>query len=143
MTVNLTDLKAELDTDPKALGYAAHVTSGSTAALARMLNEVGLSGESIDVESVSVDDAKHALDYVEVGSLTADKRGELAILLSGVRLKVKNANVRNAFADIFAGGSNSRAALIALQDRSAARAEVLFGMDVVVTHSTVAKALAS
>jgi hypothetical protein len=41
MPLTLAALKTELQTDPTALGYAAHVASGTTWQLAEILNGEG------------------------------------------------------------------------------------------------------
>jgi hypothetical protein len=140
MPFSLPALTAEINNDPKALGYAA--LKDQPQALADRMNEAGASGETITKDFVPVEDVVAAIvraDYDAAGP--AGKTFLQEIVLRGSRVKVGDANVRASLAGIFTAGTTSRANLLALSTRPASRAEILFGMYYNVTDINVAHAL--
>lgn len=127
--MDIAALRTELQTDPQALGYAPHVASGNHTALRKLINEPGLSGETITVTSLSVEAIKDAIVYSEMLALNAQQRDTLIFLLQGSQLNLSN-NVKQAFADLFGAGTTSRSNLQALATRPASRAEALFDQSV-------------
>lgn len=139
MAVVLTELRTELDTDPTGLGYAPFIPGGNLTALADLVNT--LTDIDIDKLSISNFDVINALDYTEVNSLASPEREALTILTQPDRIPVSS-NTKNAFAAIFAAGTNSRANLQAISRKKATRAEILFGANVTVTSGQIGDALA-
>lgn len=131
-------LKTEIDTDPKTLGisFDPQENEANNRAIADKLNEVGASGESVDVSVRQ----PYELQAVVVGSefeglSAAKQRGWLAIVgLS--EIPMKNVGLRAQVTSIWSAGA-TRTALGNLQTKSATRAEVLFGEKVSVTSHDV------
>lgn len=137
MAINFATLTTEINTDPMALGYAGK----NDAAIAGLLNAVGLSGEIVDRSTVTSAQIQEQVVGSEFAALSAvAQRLWLAILSIDV-VPVKNANLRAQVLSVWAAGTTTRSNLAALQTKSATRAEVLFGENVIVTHQDVAKAL--
>lgn len=136
MVINLGQLKTELATDPKGLGYS----SLSDREAANKLNEVGASSEMVDVVQVSALEMQSTVVGSEFASLSATaQRAWLAIVGLG-RVPVKNINLRGQILSIWGASTTTRTNLATLQTKSATRAEVLFGEGVSITQSDVQKA---
>ena len=139
----LVELKAEIDTDPKNLGYAGL----KDEPVAALLNEIGLSvpPEILPNTSVAV---KDVLDAVDGSELSAVNINGLQFFLS--RLQTASGSIdisqgspiKGQVAAIFTVGNapNSRTALDALKTREASRAEILFGSGVTVSYMDVGTA---
>lgn len=137
----LVELKTELDTDPKSLGYDGK----SDPECAELLNEVGLSEETIANDTALIHDVMDAVDADELTSVPINKlqfflarmgNGETTVDVS------TGSPMVSQVVDIFGGGvaPNTLAALNALTERDASRAEVLFGSGVSVLHLDVGRA---
>lgn len=135
----LAILKIELDGDPASLGYTT-----DDPACADLLNEVGLSNETIPNESVSVVEIMEAIDPDELGAIPINewlfflKR----LRLSGGRIDASDGKkFQEQAVKVFpVGAANTRAALLVLKTRSASRAEVLFDAGVSVGFLDVSRA---
>ncbi len=135
MSIDLNVLKTELDTDPQVLGLAA-MTDGVAAT---KLNEVGASSETIEPEFITAVQAQSAIAAADFSALSATEQRMWIAILSLGRIPIRNTNIRAQVAGIWSGTA-SATALAALQDRSASRAEILFGEDEVVGMMHVHKA---
>ncbi len=135
MVLDLTILNAELTTDPQTLGYS----SLNDRETANKLNEVGASGEivaagsGLDV-SVIIDNCVKT----EIDGLTTNQ----SVLFSGLiaREIIHPGRFDALIKAIFSAGTTTRTNLANLANRSASRAEVLFGADINITQSNVQKA---
>lgn len=139
MPVNLVALRNELITDPRALGLAALDDEKAAA----KLNVRGVTGETLQPTSISIADLQRAVVGSEfLALLDAQRDLWLAILSSSVNsiINPKDMNVRGQIAQVWGVGTTTRDNLIALQIRSASRAEILFGEDVIVTALDVNRA---
>lgn len=136
----LAQLRIELDADPKSLGYAGK-TNPEVAAL---LNEIGLSGETIGNTSVPVYRVRDEILVNEFAAVSAGKRDLILMILGNgeLELDITNSKLVNQFMNTFteAIAPNTRAALMSLATRDCSRAESLFGANVVVTMFDVAEA---
>lgn len=141
MAIDYAALKTEIQTDPKALGFAALVTAGNDQGIADKLNQVGASGETIGSGVIPTWRIINATDPTEWAALTAQEKQRYQTLTGAGLLDTSNTNVRTAFTSMFAVGTATRTALNGLTTRSAARAEVLFGAGTVITSADVARAL--
>lgn len=138
MALNLAALTAEINADPKALGYVGK----SDSQIADLLNTPGLSAETIFKAYTDTPDVVACIVRSEWTALAAaDKQFLAEVILAAPTLKTGDANLRAAVAGIFANGTTSRANLIAAASKSASRAEVLFGENTTVSHQDVARAL--
>lgn len=136
MPVDPVALKAELETDPKVMGFAF---PDDPVGDAEKLNERGLSGETIEVEFVTTLQAHAAVDLPEFLTLSSGEQNFWLAMIQAAAVEggfpVKDPAVRAQIGGLFRAGPQpvTRAALIALQSRPASRAEVLFGEDVAVS----------
>jgi hypothetical protein len=143
----LTALRAELDNDPKALGYAAlKLLSNAAEALANKLNEPGtVPADTLFKSYVPIEDVLAAIDWVEYRNLvqestTAPSKAAVDQFVRGTRIKSGSSNMRATMVALFPAGT-TRTALTALASRAAARAEVLWGEGFAVTPTDVGNAL--
>ncbi len=139
MTINYSQLKTEIQTDPAALGYAPFIASGSDNAIADLLNAVG--AFSINRTRIPAVEVVNAIVPTEWTALTADEKNRISFIVSAGEVDASAANTRSAFLAAFAGGTTTRANLVALQTRPGSRAEALFGSGTFVSADDVAKAL--
>jgi hypothetical protein len=137
-------LAAELDNDPKALGYEVMVDSNGNhdvGLVTEALNTPGRSGETLIADRVETETIAGAIVRTEWNSLPADAKTFLAdVVLSGPWVRTGSATMRANLAALFPAGSQTRDAMIALASRPAARAEILFGADGLVTAGQVEEA---
>jgi hypothetical protein len=131
-------LHTEITTDPESLGYAGK----TDPEVADLLNEVGLSGETILQGQI---DAAEIQKQVVASEFLALSNGEqnlwLAIISPGAGLvDISDSNIQAQALTIWAAGTTTRANLVALATRSCSRAEKLFEANVSVGHLDVAKA---
>lgn len=136
MPIDYTILKNEIDTDPMGLGYAGN-TDPEVAAL---MNEIGGSGEKIDRDFVDGQEMMSVVVIPEYAALSDVQRmGWSAIISAGAGMvDVNNAGTIAQVTAIWGAGTTTRDNLIALRQRDASRAEVLFGQGV--SHLDVGKA---
>lgn len=136
----LQTLRTELDTDPQTLGYAGK----TNYQIALLLNEVGLSGETIDREFVMASELQGAVVGSEAILLLSPQRdlwaAFMSIAIADGTIPLDNNNLRGQVLEVWGAGTTTRSNLAALQTRSASRAEVLFGDGVVVTDNDVEEA---
>lgn len=137
-------IRTELDTDPKSLGYATLRTqSNAPEAVAAKLNQVGASAETLFKSYVAAEDVVAAIVRSEYDSLSAANKAFLNdVILSASRLKSGDANLRASITGVFAAGTTSRTNLTTLASRSATRAEALWGENTYISDVQVADALA-
>lgn len=139
MAITLTALKNELNSDPKSLGYSAL----DDFEAADKLNEAGASGETIEPAFVTAFQAQQEVVGSEYLTLTIGEQNlwnAILISVDSQGVPIKNAIIRGQVATIWGAGTTTRTNLVALQTRSASRAEVLFGEDVVVSMMDVHRA---
>lgn len=119
-------LKAEIDTDPKELGYA----DKTDQEVANLLNEIGLSGDTVLKSSVSPEEMLFALDYDDLAGLLVAQLQILTLYTNNGDLDINNALIQKTFKALFGAETTSRANLLALAQQSASRAQVLCGKNV-------------
>jgi hypothetical protein len=135
-------IRAEIDADPKSLGYATlRAQSNGPEAAAAKLNELGASAETLTRTWVDTTEALAVLVGTEVTALAQANRDLLAIVTSTTRIKTGSQTMRAALGGIFGAGTTSRTNLQALATRSASRAEALWGEGAYVSASDVGTAL--
>lgn len=131
--MDLVALKAELTSDPAAIGYAA--ANGDHEAIAKFLNKPQ---RTIDAEVINGGVLVSCLDKVEFAALNAADKAYLNLFVTAGDVPV-TANVRQALRALFPAGSETRNRINSATRRSGSRAEELgFGR---VTESNVADAL--
>lgn len=132
-------LRAELDTDPNAYGYAALAASGSTQALADLLNLVRQEITGFFRGLVPSHEFLTAIVLSEYLVLTDANRDYLHLLLTPELVDTGSATLRASVATVFGVGTTSRANLVAMASRAGSRAEQL-GLGTV-TSTDIATAL--
>ena len=144
----LTALKTELQTDPAALGYAPLITAGSMGALADLLNALAvpefwvwrtLVTKDEYTQVASIDDT--TFNWTGTGFITRSQGerdawrelfngGGAGAGRGGNAVNPSLPNVRQAFSDIFSGGTApapaNRTHLAVVSRRKASRAERIF-----------------
>lgn len=133
-------LKAELDADPQSLGYS---TPPDTQGVADLLNTPGLSNEKINNISVLVEDIMLAIDPDELPNIHVNKMQFIWELLRGkTSLDISDGSgIKALIAGVFtqADAPLTRAALDVLKEKDATRGEILFGINIVITHTDVGR----
>lgn len=130
-------LREELDTDPKGLGYAGKTNQQQ----ADLINEIGLSGEIIDVLHVAPAILQVAVEPTEYNTLPPTRRDFWRDLLLAFPIEMSEQSIRDQIDFIWNGKVVTNANLIALQTRVGSRCEVLFGDGVVATSKNIDEAL--
>lgn len=135
-------IRTEIDTDPKSLGYAAlRAQSNGPEAVANRMNEVGASAETLTPTWTDTTEVLAVLVGTEIIALTQANRDMLAILTSTARIRTGSATMRAAIAAIFGAATTSRANLVALTTKSASRAAALWGEGTVISATDVGEAM--
>ncbi len=134
---NLALLRAELDNDPKGLGYAGKTNQQQ----ANLINEIGLSGEIIDVLHIEPAIMQAAVEPTEYNTLPPTRRELWLNLLLAFPVEISQQSIRDQIDFVWNGKPVTNANLVALQTRSGSRCEVLFGDGVVATSKNIDEAL--
>lgn len=138
MAINYTALANEINTDPKALGYAGK----SDYEISQIMNTPGASAETLFRSYTPVEDIIAAIVRSEYDALAAAGKTYLnEVVLKSAKVKTGDATLRTQIAQLFGAGTQTRTNLTAVASRAASRAEVLFGEDINVTDADVARAL--
>lgn len=131
--MDLVALKAEITSDPAAIGYAAVITDH--LALAGILNRPQ---RTIDAETLSSGVLVSCIDRAEFAALSAADKAYLNLFVTAGDVPM-SANVRQALRALFPANSETRTKINQATRRTGSRAEELgFGR---VTESDVADAL--
>lgn len=139
---SIAALRTEINTDPKALGYATlKARANGPESVAAKLNERGASAETVIVAYLQVEDVVAALVRAEYDALATAGKDYLNVVLRAPRVKSGDATLRAQLGALFATGTTTRANLLALATRSASRAEALWGEGVAVTDAQASEAI--
>lgn len=131
--MDLVALKAEITSDPAAIGYAA--ANGDHDAIAKLLNRPQ---RTIDAETLSSGVLVSCIDRAEFAALPAADKAYLNLFVTAGEVPM-SANVRQALRALFPANSETRTKINQATRRTGSRAEELgFGR---VTESDVADAL--
>ena len=138
-----TELAAELRDDPAGVGYITPLAAGNHTQLAELLNAPGRSIEVTDVVASAV---VAAINWTEFAALYPSGAGlgptMLQLLLTPGFVKIREPRVRQALGVIFPPTApTTRAALLALQNRTGSRAEERWGEGAQVSATEIAEAL--
>ena len=138
MSIDYTVLKTEIQTDPLVLGYAGK----TDPEIAALLNEIGLSGETINREAVPAREVSREVVVSEFEALSLAKRQMWTIILTaGIeQFEVSDAKLVAQIANIWAG-TTTLGNLDTLRQRGCSRAEALFGVNTVIGFMDVGQAL--
>jgi hypothetical protein len=142
--MTLAALRAEIDNDPKSLGYAAlKVQTNGPEAVAARMNEAGASvpPETLFKAYVPTEEILAEMVWSEFTGWSAAVKTGLDMYLRGARVKTGSATLRASLAAMIPAGT-SKTNMIAAASRNASRAEALWGENFSVTSTDVANALA-
>jgi hypothetical protein len=139
MTLDPQTLLTELKTDPKQLHYAGK----TDAAIAELLNQIGLSGETCPNTAATIGELLIALDTGEWSALSQPVRDYLTVVAQQPSIDLSNANVVARIAALFPANGPTRTALAGLMTRPCSRTEAVFGPNRIALplDVTLAKAL--
>ncbi len=139
MAFTLTQLAAEINTDPTALGLVALKAAGSDQAIADVLNlsRVGITVDRNDIRAKELQGAVVTAEYL---ALAQPQRDLWQALLTIAPLDAGDANTKASVAAVFSAGP-TRTALVALATRQGSRAEQLWGTGTTVSAISVSRAL--
>ena len=148
MPINYVQLKAELNTDPNAYGYAPLIVIGSDQGLADMLNlpRAAIVMPRPDVNPLEILEAIKVTDFVPTAqqSILYGSWLESVTQYQSVRILKENGTdtrVMTNLMTLLVNGSQSEVRLRALASRPGSRAEQLFGVGTTVAHMDIAQAL--
>ncbi len=114
-------MKSELANDPSAVGY-----TGDDAGDAGKINEVKGS-ITIDRSDLSSEDLVRAINQAEFDALSASERQYLSLLLNSDSVDTSNGTeARTGLMNLFAGGTVTRANIVAMLDKDGSRVDELF-----------------
>ena len=139
----LQQIRTEIDTDPKSLGYAAMLDdTNRDEAIANRLNELGAANpdETLFKAYTPMEDILAAIVLADYTALSATAKTTLEQFTRGPKLKSGDANMRATMAGIFPV-STTRTNLINISSRVCTRAEFLWGEGTFVNNVDVAQAL--
>ncbi len=134
--VDLALLKSELDVDPVSIGYGT--ANGTTAIVLSMLNDSDKNTTNATttrpLDEIKVSEVSTVINSAEFSALTEFQKIWVEMFINrsdGTSIK----DYKAGFLSIFLGGSATRAAAAALQQKDASRAEELFGVNTVITRN--------
>ncbi len=138
---DLAALKSEVETDPIGQDYAS--AQGGSAIVLGKLNDPGQNsgGESINrlVGDLQVPEIAGVIDEAEYASLNEYQK-EWVKMFIAQSADVTLRQFVEKFTDIF-DGSQTLIDALALRDKLASRAEVLFGVNSIITRQSLGAAL--
>lgn len=148
MSIDYAALKTELNTDPKALGYATPLAAGAVTTAANLLNAT--SGAGTATVAVGTPERNTFLlgllpGMVTLNGLSAtlqskwDRILRMVVTLDAIPMNLMQAILNNMVSD----GVLTQAQADATWHRVGSRAEVLFGAGTVIDWTDVSKALRS
>jgi hypothetical protein len=135
----LAQLKTEILEDPEGLGLGPLAALGADADIAAALNQARAEIE-IPRGIVASYEVFEAIVPTEWTALNADSKQRVQSILAMSQINTAGPNTQAAFLAAFAGGTTTRANLIALTKRQGSRAEQLFGAGVSISWDDVAAA---
>lgn len=134
-------LASELNTDPRAYGYAADITAKDDSALAEKINRPRAITIRKGVRSAL--EVMNCIDVVEFGLLAPVGKQQYIIALVSVAEGVDLSNdvIRTNLETIFPVGATKTRLAAAADKTPASRAEELWGVGTVLSHLDIAQAL--
>ena len=135
---DLATLKNEVSGDPAAMDYAGKAAGGqNTDDLLRMLNTASenVGGENINrpTEELDIPDLAEVIDSSEYAALSEYDKEWVKMFIDRPAAELLKP-YQAKFLAIFGAGSATRTAALALRSKPATRAEVLFGVNTVISR---------
>lgn len=143
MAISIPALTSELTVDPVALGFAPLVAVGDHSGLVSLLNAERSGAPAVWLDEVPAYQIRTRITLADYGVLTTANRNYLAFLLGGEAVDFSVAALRADLSAMFPQASTptSRAAILAIVQKTPTRGEELFGVGTVITLADVAAAL--
>lgn len=142
MSFTSAALASEINTDPKALGYAAPKASGADGAVAAILNATYAGVGTVYRRNIAPHEIEECLVYAELGSLTVQQWQLFQTVLEAGVIDASKATIQNILIGMFPNTTTTYANLVAVaKTPNPTRAEELWGQGTVVTVADVAHAL--
>jgi hypothetical protein len=132
--MDLNALRTEITNDPASLGYAGK----TDAQVATLMNAVN---QTANVATIDANQLIRAIQPADFSALTQIQLSRLSIILGAEPFSVNDVNIKQMLADLFAGKTQTLAALQALQTYQTSRALLLFGEPVTAGDVQRARAL--
>lgn len=139
MAISPAALKAEIQNDPTARGYAVPYAAGNDQAVADLLN-APRAGATVNRTLVPAWEFVNAMVASEVNAIPTAAREYLLLVASANEVQLGGGGVRNALTVIFGAGTTTRANLIALLTKPATRSEELSGLGAIISAADVSAA---
>lgn len=140
-------LKAELLTDPKALGYAQYLADGNHSALVALLMATYPAAGNVQLGDVPCHKVRSCISLADWAAITPEQRAYLHFLLDGETVNLSDGMVDDNLVKV--GGIwppgtalNSRQRIMTMKQKKATRLEELFGLDSSVSVADIPPALA-
>lgn len=141
MSFTSQQLAAEINADPKALGYAAFVAAHDRQGLAAKINSTYTGVDQVWRNDLRSWEVLGSLVEAEVTALTQVQWTRVQTLLIPPMIDVSNQLIRDQFAGIFVGHNTTIGNLITVGTKpNPSRAEELWGYKTVVTDTDIANA---
>lgn len=131
--MDLVALRAELDTDPLALGYAGMTDEQAAASL-------NANGRDVNRTEVTGGEIATSVVRSELAALTAGDQNYIRALISAGVMPITD-NLKSEFGAVFGAGTQTRANLLSLLKRPGSRAEELGLARVTPSHVADARRL--
>lgn len=133
---NRTALKNEVDTDPVAIGYAPvkEITKQLLSLLNEAVNNTTSATVKIPVEELDIPDVARVVDPAEYAAITNEYDKEFVKMFIHRQLDERLEPYQVKMVEIFPANSATFAAIQALRDKPASRAEELFGVNTVISE---------
>jgi len=131
---NLATLKNEIISDPINMGYNVDITQvGIIDKLNSSASNVG--GENINknVEDIDIPEISAVIDATEYGTLNAYDRQWIQMFINRP-INELITPYKAKLLSIFPSGTTTRTAMLALLPKPATRAEILFGVNTIITR---------
>lgn len=135
-----TQLAAEINTDPKSLGYAALKGAGGDQGIADKLNATYVGVATVYRADVKAGEILASLVASEVSAWTAVQWTALTALLIPGTVDASNARIRALFAALLPANSLANATAVATVT-TPSRAQELWGANTTISATDVARAL--
>lgn len=145
MTYTLTQLAAEINTDPKALGLAALKAQANAAgdeAIAAKLNATYAGVGVVYRTDVTPSELLACIVWSEVSAFTATQWSACTAMLSAGNVDASKVTIRNFFAGLFTAATTTKASMDTVaRIVNPTRAEELWGHSMGVSAYDVQKAM--
>jgi hypothetical protein len=137
----IAQLKTEITTDPKSIGYSASFAMGDDTGVASKLNSTYAGVGTVWHSSVPAASILGGMLWSEVSAWSQTQWEAVSTLLIPLKIDASNANIRNMFSGIFSAATASLANIsAAAKIVNPSRAQELWGDTTVVPVSDVTAA---